>query len=387
MECQKHLFSLNPDIHYLNCAYKAPLMKSAENAAIQAIQRERNPAEITIDHFFSTAREVKELYGKIINAEAGQIAVIPSSTYGFSSVLNNTIAKNQGHAIIVKEAFPSGYYTLERWCKENNNSLLTIDPNVNSEHYAKEWNEKILANINKLTSVALVPTVHWMTGMKFDLQAIGEKCKQHDVRLIVDGTQSVGALPIDVKKYNISALICATYKWLFGPYSMGFLYINEEFNNGTPLEESWMNRSNAENFRALTDYSDQYTRGAGRFNVGQTSNFILLPIVKAALQQINTWQVENIQNYCGNLIQPLKRYLSSIGIHLEEDRYFANHLFSIPLTKDINEDRLHAALKKENLVLSVRGEHLRVSANVFNDANDINALIRALGIAREEQSS
>jgi len=357
-------------------------MKPAEEAVMQAIKRERNPAEITVNDFFNLAKTAKESYGKIIQASAKQIAIIPSTTYGFSSALNNTPAKKQGKAIIVKEAFPSGYYTLERWCKEQDNNLLSIVPDPNSAQLGKNWNQKILHAIDNNTSVVLVPTVHWMSGLKFDLEDIGKRCKEYDAHLIVDGTQSVGALPINVSACNISALICASYKWLFGPYSMGFLYVKEEFNQGIPLEESWMNRKNADNFRALTDYTSEYTEGAGRFNVGQTSNFILLPILNAALQQINNWTVEGLQSYCGELIGPLKSYLHSIGITLEEEKYFSNHLFSIPLNTGIDEKRLYRALEEENLILSVRGEHLRISVNVFNDASDIKALIRAIENSR-----
>ncbi len=378
MNCQKHLFSLDPTIHYLNCAYKAPMMKSAEEAALQAIQRERNPSQISIQDFFHLPQMVKENFAKIIHAKAEQIALIPSVTYGFSSALNNITAKTNGKAIIVKEAFPSGYYTLERWCKENNNVLETIDPDIQAEHFGQAWNEKILASITEDTSLVLVPTVHWMTGLKYDLKSIGAKCKKLNAKLVVDGTQSVGALPLNVKACHISALICATYKWLLGPYSMGFLYMTEDFNQGTPLEESWMNRTNAADFRSLTEYTPDYNPGAARYNVGETSNFILLPILQAALEQINTWSVAGIQSYCENLTEKLKQYLSSIDIRLEEDAYLAHHLFSIPFGARIDEIKLDAALKKENIILSVRGDNLRISTNVFNDENDIHALIKAL---------
>lgn len=378
MKCQKHLFSLDPHIHYLNCAYKTPLMKSAEEAAIKSIQRERNPAEISVSDFFSIQEEIKSSYSSIIKAAQSQIALIPSTTYGFASVLNNIKGKTNGNAIIVKEAFPSGYYSLENWCKRENNNLKIIHPPQNTRQVGEKWNELLLDAITNDTSIVLIPTVHWMSGLKFDLQSIGQKCAQVGAKFIVDGTQSVGALPIDVEAYKITALICATYKWLFGPYSLGLLYVNEELNHGTPLEESWMNRKNAQNFRSLTDYEPAYTPGAGRYNVGQSSNFILLPILKESLAQINTWTVPAIQLYCKNLIQELKEFVSEIGISFEEEKYFANHLFSMQLTSKLDETRLKENLEKGNLILSIRGDHLRISTNVFNDKEDMDALIQAI---------
>jgi len=61
MDCQKHLFNLHPNVHYLNNAYKGPLLKSAEAAAIHALQRGRNPSDMKIGDFFDLVEEVKEM--------------------------------------------------------------------------------------------------------------------------------------------------------------------------------------------------------------------------------------------------------------------------------------------------------------------------------------
>ena len=158
----------------------------------------------------------------------------------------------------------------------------------------EKWNEKIVEQITTSTSIVLLSSVHWMNGTKLNLKEIGEKCKKVDAYFIVDGTQSVGAAPIDVKSLNIDALICAAYKWLFGPYSMALGYFSNKFNDGIPIEESWMNRLNAHQFSELTNYDSRYTSEAGRYNVGQTSNFILTPIMLEGLKQLNNWGIENI---------------------------------------------------------------------------------------------
>ena len=72
-------------------------------------------------------------------------------------------------------------------------------------------------------------SIHWMNGTKFKLKEIGERCKKFGAMFIVDGTQSVGALKMDINEYNIDALVCASYKWLFGPYSMGLAYFSDQF--------------------------------------------------------------------------------------------------------------------------------------------------------------
>ncbi|MFT6966436.1 MAG: selenocysteine lyase/cysteine desulfurase, partial [Marivirga sp.] len=257
MKSQKELFSLRENIHYLNCAYKAPLLRSAEKACLQALIRERNPVDIKPEDFFEETEQVRTYFAKIINAKAAQIALVPSTSYGFSAVLKNTAGKKNGTAVTVEDEFPSGYFSLKSWCSENANDLLIVKPG-STILIGKSWNENILQQITEKTSVVLISSIHWMNGIKFDLKAIGEKCDEVGAKFIVDGTQSVGAMEMDVKKYKIDALICASYKWLLGPYSIALAYFSDNYKNGTPLEESWINRTNSHEFSNLTAYEERY---------------------------------------------------------------------------------------------------------------------------------
>jgi len=242
MNSQKHLFSLDSDVHYLNCASKSPLLKTAETAAVDALIKARNPIKISVNDLFDEVEEVRKLFGAIVNCAANRVALIPSSSYGFSSVLKNVLPKKNGTAIILDEEFPSGYFAIKRWCREHQNELVVVKPEADLHLLGEHWNNKILEAIDENTSVVLISAIHWMTGLKYDLAAIGAKCAAVGAYFIVDGSQAVGALPIDVKALKIDALISAGYKWLFGSYSLCVAYIGDKFRDGTPLEESWMNR-------------------------------------------------------------------------------------------------------------------------------------------------
>ena len=384
MNCQKHLFSLRPDIHYLNCGYKAPLLKSAEEAAIKALVRDRNPVDISVDDFFTDVSQVREYFGNLVNCNASNVALIPSTSYGFGSVLSNVKPKLNGNAITIKEEFPSAYFSLKRWCETNQNELIVIEPDSDLTLIGENWNNKIIDAIDKNTSIVLISSVHWMNGTKFDLKRIGDKCAEVGAKFFVDGTQSVGAIAMDVKEFNIDALICAGYKWLFGPYSIGLAYISDQFEDGVPLEESWINRTNAKNFSGLTEYESAYKPGAGKYNVGETSNFILIPIMKEALKQISLWTIPEIRTYSQNLIQPLMTYMKNLGIEFESDKYFTSHLFALKLPAEVDVDQLKINLEKNKVFISVRGQFLRISVNIFNDEEDINQLIKSIDMTIEK---
>lgn len=382
MECQKQLFQLRPDVHYLNCAYKAPLLKSAEEAAIAALVRNRNPADFQTGDFFDPAIQIRELFSELIHCRPGQVALIPSVAYGMASALNNIPAKSAGKAVTIEDEFPSGIFALKKWCADQQNELHTVASPVQDIPRGASWNQALLHAIDERTSVVVLSAVHWMDGYRFDLAAIGARCAEVGAKLVVDGTQCVGALPINVQELGIHALIVGGYKWLLGPYSLSLAYFSEDFNQGVPLEEAWSNRSNARQFSQLTDYAPDYLPEAARYNMGQSSHFILLPMLKAALEQILAWGPDRIQAYGQALCAPLRTYLHGLDITLEAPEFASQHLFTLPLPGEITSDAMRTSLQAHGVVISVRGNALRLSVNVFNDEADIQQLIRAIEAVR-----
>ncbi|MEN2282655.1 aminotransferase class V-fold PLP-dependent enzyme [Algoriphagus sp. SE2] len=378
LSCQKEFFNLKPEVHYLNNAYRAPLLKSSEEAGIQSLIKQRNPFDLKPDDFFDGVLEVRMSFGKLVNCRPSEVAVMPSTSYGFTSVLNNIKAGKKKKAIVVKEEFPSGYFSMERWARENDAELQIVEPDPSAEQKGENWNQRIIDAVDENVAVVLISSIHWMSGVKFNLKAIGEKCQKVGAYFIVDGTQSVGAMPMDIKEFRIDALVCAGYKWLLGPYSIALAYIGDKFVNGIPLEESWMNRVNARNFSSLSDYASEYEPGAGRFNVGETSNFIMMPMLKASLEQLLEWKPERIQEYAKQLDLPLRTFIKEIGGEVEEDDFLAFHLISPKLPSYLDVGRLKQKLEENQVFLSARGNNLRISVNVFNTVDDIQKLIEVV---------
>jgi selenocysteine lyase/cysteine desulfurase len=194
----------------------------------------------------------------------------------------------------------------------------------------------------------------------------------------VDGTQSTGALPIDIQLFKPDALINVGYKWLLGPYSSGVAYFGEYFDTGSPIERNWINRVGSENFRNLVNYQDHYRPKADRYNVGERSNFILNPMLATALTQLLDWGVENIQDYCKNLLEEPLKMLQEKGFWVENEAFRSNHLVGLRLPAGADIGKIQAEMKKRNVVLSFRGEAIRISPNVYNDQNDIDIMVEGL---------
>ena len=241
----------------------------------------------------------------------------------------------------------------------------------------KKWNECILDAINEQTSLVTLGNVHWADGTRFDLAEIRKKTRKVGALLVIDGIQSVGALPFDASVIQPDALICGSYKWMMGPYSIGMAYYGEAFDHGIPLEENWINRKGSENFDDLVNYEEVYQPGSLRYEVGEHSNFILVPMLIAAIKQLLKWQPENIQTYCKGLIDPYLEEIRSLGGLIEDEAYRANHLLGIRFT-EFDRDKAKKIFYKNKVGLSIRGNAIRVAPNVYNDHHDMKKLMKSL---------
>lgn len=379
MNCQKHLFNL-PDIHhYLNCAYLSPLLKTVEEAGIKGIRCKNRPWEITPDQFFEDSNKLRRLFSKVVNVQNhNNIAILPAVSYGMSAVAKN-LPKMPGREIILAgEQFPSNVYPWMRFCEEYECELKMVEPPEEFNDRGKNWNRRILEAVTSNTLMVALGNIHWTDGTLFDLKEIGQRVRENDAVLVIDGTQSVGALPFDVHEVKPDALFCAGYKWLMGPYSMALGYFGSRFRDGVPLEEGWITRKDSENFSSLVDYQPEYQSGARRFDVGERSNFILVPMMIEALKQILSWRPGNIQLYCEELTKDLVAILPESGYKIEDPDRRSHHMFGIRLPSHVSADKLEKKCLENNIHISVRGSSVRISPNVYNDDRDVERLTETL---------
>ena len=382
MNCQKHLFKLPNDQIYLNCARRGPQSKKLEALGKAAISQQCDPNSYSNADFFNAPRQIKEAFADLMEiADPNRVAIIPSASYGLANVANNLNLKKGEKIIVVGAQFPSNMYA---WMDEVDKAggILKIVEPPTLENRGQNWNEAILAAIDDQTRMVALAHVHWSDGTLFDLKNIRAKTKQHGALLVVDGTQSIGALPFSIKEIQPDALITCSYKWMLGPYSLGVAYYGEAFDNGEPIEKNWINRLNSDDFTNLANYQPLYRPKANRYSMGEQSNFILSPLLLAAIGQLKTWGVANIQQYCSDITKNAVAEWRDMGLYIEADNWRGHHLFGIRLNDKFDGTKLKEALTKANISVSFRGTAMRVSPNIYNDESEIKALLNCFKKAR-----
>lgn len=381
IDCQRTQFSLPADAHYLNCAYMGPLSRRTQEAGAAAVLRKADPTRIAVDDFFAESDRARGLFATLIGAPAERIALVPAVSYALAIVERNLAGRESGNIVIAAEQFPSNVYAWRRLCRRTGAHLRTVGPPAGAESRGAAWNQALLDAIDDDTLLVALPHVHWTDGTRFDLERLAEQARRSDAAFVVDGTQSIGALPFDVARIQPDFVACAAYKWLLGPYGIGFAYVGDRFSAGEPIEETWIGRAGSEDFRALVDYRDDYQPGAARFDVGERSNFILLPMAIAALEQLVEWGAAEIQAYCAHLLRDVLDDARSLGFRVEDEQWRAAHLVGLRAPDGVALTDLGRALEQHRVFASLRGSALRVSPNVYNDAGDAAALRDALRAA------
>ncbi len=379
LTCQKLEFSLPGNEHYLNCAYMSPLSKAVEAAGVMGVGRKRVPSTLATSDFFTESDRGRALFARLVNApDPSRIAIIPSASYGLAIAARNLPVAPGQNIVVTHEQFPANVYAWRARAAQDRVEVRTVHPPAEHQGRGREWNARLLDAIDSRTAIVALGHVHWTDGTKFDLAAIGARAREVGAALVVDGTQSVGALPFDVAVLQPDVLVCATYKWLMGPYSLGFVYLGPRFDDGTPLEETWIGRAGSENFKDLVNYRDDYQPGAIRYDVGERSNFALMPMAIAALEQVLAWQPARIQAYCEHVTADLPGRVAGLGYHVEDVAFRGAHLFGLRVPGGIDVSALGDRLRQRKVHVSLRGSAIRVSPHLYNDAADIEALVSGL---------
>jgi selenocysteine lyase/cysteine desulfurase len=327
---------------------------------------------LTPEDFFAEVEEARGLFARLVGGVAEGVAIVPSVSYGMAVAANN-VAVGEGEKILLLEyQFPSNVYPWRELAAERKAEILTVPRPADHD-----WTAAVLDALDESVAVVTLANCHWTDGSLVDLVRVGRRAREVGAALVVDAIQSLGALPFDVAEVRPDFLVAGAYKWLLGPYGVGFMYVAEGYREGKPVEHNWINRRDSETFARVAEYRDEFAPGARRYDVGERSNFVLLPMANEALRQILAWGVENVAETIGGLTDLVEGEAGTLGIEAVPKERRARHMIGLKLGPGAPED-LAARLAAEGVFVSVRGESVRISPHLYNTEHDVRCLFSAL---------
>jgi selenocysteine lyase/cysteine desulfurase len=372
---QRIKFEVDDEISYFNTASLSPLLRGVRAAGEVALDQRAKPWTIEAPDWFSDVEELRARFSRLIGGTADDVALVPATSYGLSVAAHNLNAGPGERVLVLDQEFPSNYYTWQRFVERTGAELLVV-----GREPGQSWTEAIVEAIDERVAVASVPNVHWTNGALVDLDRVAPVLREAGAAFIVDASQSLGAMPLDVSSLRPDALVAVGYKWLLGPFSLGYLYLDPAMHQGEPLEENWILRAGSEDFSGLVDYHEEYLPGARRFDVGQRTNIQLTPMAMAAIQQLLDWTVPRVSATLRGRTDHILARAEALGLRTLPPGERAPHMFGLELPPTTVQ-RVAAALTEARVVAGMRGASLRISPHLHNNQEDVDRLMEAVASA------
>jgi selenocysteine lyase/cysteine desulfurase len=369
---QRPLFDIPEDVVYLNCASQGPLMKSVCAAGETGVMRKAHPWTGFRQEAAADAEEARGLFARLIGATADDVALVPATSYGVAVAAANLPIEPGARVVVLQDQFPSNFHAWRLRAIECGADLIPVPRPADGD-----WTRAVLDEIDDRTGLVSLPPCHWRDGSALDLTRIGARCRDVGAAFVIDATQAVGAMPVDVKTLRPDFLTCSAYKWLLCPYSTGFLYAAPHRQEGVPLEHyRWsVPGIPGEGAKRGDDLDD--AAGARRYDVGERNNPISTIMVATALKQLLEWTPAAIAGTLKSLTDKVAEGAAMRGYAVPPEAHRVSHFIGLR-TPDEPPADLPERMAAHHVHISLRGDAIRVSPHLYNSAGDIDRFFGAL---------
>ena len=290
--------------------------------------------------------------------------MIPAASYGMAVAARNLPVRAGQRVLMLEEGFPSLVYAWLARCEAvGAESVLLPRP---ADH---DWTRVVLEAIDERTAVAALPICHWTDGALLDLPRIAHWLREVGATLAIDATQSLGVMPFDVARARPDFLVAPTYKWLLGPYSTGFMYVDPRWHGGEPIEHNWIAREGSEDFGGLVA-TDRVPAGARRFDVEPSNSPCRWP---SRLRRPRLASRTDLR-LCPGWSEIAERL--AVGLQAVPAGR-AGHYLGLRRAGGLPPG-LGAQLSAQGIWVSLRGDALRITPHLYNDQHDLDRLVAAL---------
>lgn len=375
---QRHLFSIPEDVTYLDAAYMSPIPKVAAEAGRDGVLVKAAPWDMTINSYYDGPERARELAASFIGADIDDVGVIPATSYGIAVAAANVHVAPGSVIMMMDNEHTSHRYAWYELAERKGATVVTVARSPD-----EDWGSALVAAIKASAApVAVVAgtIVHWFEGMSVDIQAVADAAHAAEAALVMDGTQWVGAVPFDVSKVRPDFLSFATYKFLLGPYRLAFLYADRKWQEaGKPIEFHSWNRKGGERSDFYLETMPDYLPGARRFDMGERSDFAILPIAIRSMELLQTWGSAAVYQRLVELNKLIWQEAESRGFDGPPEGLRAPHISVVELGQRFRPD-LAKNLKDNKAFVTVRGTKMRITPHVYNDEQDIRRLFELIDV-------
>lgn len=354
---------------YVNHAAVAPLPRSVQAAMLEQSHIHMRQPDKAWDITRLKYEEGRRLAAKLVNGMAKQIAYIQNTSHGISLIANGLPWQAGDNVLVPAQEFPSNYLVWQ--ALQQRGVEVRHIPAVNGRLTA----DQVRPLIDQRTRVVTLSHVQYYNGFRVDLAPIGELCRRHDALLVVDGTQSIGAMTLDTAVCGVDVLVVSAHKWMMGPLGIGFMALSPRAMAQVNVTiVGWLSVSDPFDFTR----DKQLLPDANRFESG-TENAAGKYGLLARLQQIEALGAIVIERRVLFLTDRLCANLQANGFQVTSPRREGEKSAIVTFVHEqIPGDQLLDKLQKANIIASLRPGGIRISPHYYNSEEEIDLIVACL---------
>lgn len=326
-----------------------------------------------LQYWYQAIEVARKDAAELIKASPEEIAFVKNTSQGLSLVSAGIDWRSGDEVIITDQEFPANVYP---WLNLEKQGVKIIP--VRSNKMGRFSIADFKSAVTSRTRLISVSSVEYATGFRNNILAIGRLCRANGILFCVDAIQSLGAIPMDVKKYKIDFLAADGHKWLVAPEGAGIFYCRRSLLKKLNLAiVGWNTVCDSSSFHKI-NYKPKLS--AKKFEEG-SHNLLGIQGLAASIRLLLSIGIERIEEWNLGLTNVLLDGLKKKGYRilsstLPEDR---SSIISFSTGKKLKDKLLLNYFIKNNIILSLRGDGLRISPHFYNTHNEIEKFFRVLG--------
>jgi cysteine desulfurase / selenocysteine lyase len=354
---------------YLNSASTGPLPRSAVAAVSQFTGMRAAPHRISHEMQFGTLVQSRKLLAQLINAHPREIGLATNTSFGIN-IGAWSLPLGKGDVVIGShQEFPANVYPWMAAARQRGFEFRMI---------AEPSQERLLEAIEApgVKAVA-ISWVEFSSGYRFDLQPIGEACRNRGIYFVVDAIQGLGPAALDVRRFKIDIAACGAQKWLVSPWGTGFTYVREELIPSLePGFVSWLGVRNSDDFSKLAEYDLTWRDDARKFE------FLTLPFqefagLNASLELMQRLGEKEIVAHTSRLVQQILDWSRAHGIETNTPAD-PRHRAGIVSLRFPDAAARSGRLHENGVIHSLREGAIRLAPYFFNTPAEIEKALALL---------
>lgn len=368
----RELFPATKKYVYLNSAAVSPMPSVSVEAVLKQLRDVSENGTVNMQDWLDTKKRCRQLVAEMLKVKPETVAFMRNTSDGFATVANGLDWAEGDNIVTFSREFPSNFYPWRRIRDVYGVELRTVE-----EREGRIDLDEFINLIDSNTKLVSISAVQFNSGFRADLERIGRAAREVDALFAVDIIQAFGVIPFDLDAQFVDVACGASHKWLFSPEGGGIIYLSERARNRIePTQVGWISVETPWDF---DDYEQDWKPNALAWESGTGPSSIFYGM-EQSLKILNEIGAEKIQNYLEELTDELCEPLLSKDYQVISSRKKGekSQIVSLMPKSGQTSQEVAADLQAKNIIISPRGERLRIAPHIFNNREDIHRLMEEM---------